>query len=41
MQNLIEVIKEGRISKKLARAIIRKLQKHNVLIDPDLIDAAV
>ena len=40
MQSLIEAIKSGKISKKLARLIIRKLRKLNVAIDPELIEVA-
>ena len=40
MQNLIRAVKEGRISKQLARLIIRKLKKKGLPVDPQLIVAA-
>jgi hypothetical protein len=40
MQNLIKAIKEGKISKRLARIIIRRLIKRKIDIDPELIRAA-
>jgi hypothetical protein len=40
MQNLIKAIKEGKISKRLARFLIKKLLKKGVNIDPELIDLA-
>jgi len=39
MQNLIKAVKEGRIPKRLARLIIRKLIAKKISIDPNLIDA--
>jgi len=38
MQNLIKVIREGRISKAMSRVIIRKLKKKGIVVDPELID---
>lgn len=40
MQNLIKAIKNGKISKRLARLIIRRLLRLNILVDPDLIEVA-
>lgn len=40
LRKLIESIKKGKISKKLARVIIRRLQRKGVLIDPELLDIA-
>ena len=40
IQNLIEAIKKGKISKRLARLIIRRLIKLNLVVDPELIEAA-
>lgn len=40
MSNLIRAIREGRISKAAARAIIRRLRKEGVYIDPELVEAA-
>lgn len=40
MKNLIEAIKKGKISKVLARLIIRRLRSEGVEIDPELIMAA-
>jgi hypothetical protein len=37
-QNLITAIKEGKISKAMARYIIRKLIKQKISIDPELLD---
>jgi len=39
IKNLIKAIKDGKISKQLARLIIRRLRKLNIPIDPELIDA--
>lgn len=36
--NLINAIKDGTISKKLGRAIVRKLLKQGVLVDPELLE---
>lgn len=36
MQNLIKAIKEGKISKAMARAIVRKMRKKGFNIDPEL-----
>ena len=38
LRNLIQAIKEGRISKKLARLIVRKLVKKGIMVDPELTD---
>jgi hypothetical protein len=38
LKNLIKAIKEGKISKVVARAIIKKLERNGVLVDPDLIE---
>ena len=38
LKNLIKAIKEGRIPKIVGRAIIRKLKKRGLLIDPRLLD---
>lgn len=40
MQNLIKAVKKGRISKRLARVIIRKLLRQGLEVDPELIRAA-
>lgn len=40
MGNLIKAVKEGRISKRLARLIIRKLIRKGVTVDPELIEVA-
>jgi hypothetical protein len=40
MQNLLEVLKEGKITKRVARILIRKLLRAGVSIDPELIEAA-
>jgi hypothetical protein len=40
MQNLLEVLKEGKISKRVARILIRKLLRAGVWVDPELIEAA-
>lgn len=40
MQNLIKAIKSGKISKRLARLIIRKLLRLNMAVDPELIKVA-
>jgi hypothetical protein len=37
-QNLIRAIKEGKISKSMARYIIRKLKQKNISVDPELLD---
>jgi hypothetical protein len=37
-QNLITAIKEGKISKAMARYIIRKLRQKNIPVDPELLD---
>ena len=41
MQNLIKAIKSGKISKRLARLIIRRLLRLNVPVDPELIELAI
>ena len=38
MKSLIQAIKEGRISKKIARLIVRKLLKKGTRVDPELLD---
>lgn len=38
MQNLIRAIREGKISKAMARLIVRRLKKKGILIDPELAD---
>ncbi len=40
MKNLIKAVKNGKISKRLARLIIRRLIKLNMVVDPELIEAA-
>lgn len=40
IQSLINAIKNGKISERLARLIIRKLIRLGISIDPELIDAA-
>lgn len=40
IQNLIRAIKNGKISKRLARLIIRRLLKLNIAVDPELIEVA-
>jgi len=40
MNNLAKALKYGRISKKLARIIIRKRMKGSIVIDPDLVKLA-
>jgi hypothetical protein len=36
MKSLIKAIREGKITKSMARLIIRKLRKKGVPIDPEL-----
>jgi len=38
MRSLIKAIREGKISKAMARLIVRKLKKKGILIDPELAD---
>ena len=38
MRNLIKAIREGKISKAMARFIVRRLKKKGILIDPELAD---
>lgn len=38
IKNLIKAIKEGKISRKIARLIIRKLRAQGILIDPELLE---
>jgi hypothetical protein len=38
IKNLIKAVKEGRVPKVVARAIIRKLKRRGLLIDPELIE---
>lgn len=38
LKNLIRAIREGKISKAIGRAIVRRLQKKGVDIDPELLD---
>ena len=40
MKNLIEAIREGRVSKPVDRTIIRKLKRKGIIVDPELIDVA-
>lgn len=40
MENLIKAVKEGKITKRLARLLIRRLLRLGVNVDPELIDAA-
>ena len=40
IQNLIKAIKNGKISKRLARLIIRRLLRLNIAVDPELIQVA-
>lgn len=40
MQNLIKAIKSGKIPKRLARLIIRRLLRLQVVVDPELIEVA-
>ena len=39
MQNLLEALREGKISKRVARILIRKLIRKGVPIDPELLEA--
>lgn len=39
-QNLLKALKEGKISKRLARLLVRRLVKQGIHVDPDLISAA-
>jgi len=39
MQNLLEALREGKTSKRVARILIRKLMRKGVLIDPELLEA--
>ena len=36
MKSLIKAIREGRITKQMARLIVRRLRKQGVHIDPEL-----
>jgi hypothetical protein len=38
LKNLIKAIKEGRIPKIVGRAIIRKLKKRGLLVNPELLE---
>lgn len=38
LKNLIQAIKEGRISKAIGRSIVRRLQKKGIVIDPELLE---
>lgn len=40
MQSLVEALRSGKLSKRLARAIIRRLKRNNIPVDPELIDLA-
>jgi hypothetical protein len=40
LQNLLEILKDGKMSKRVADVIIRKLLREGVSIDPELIEAA-
>lgn len=38
LKNLIRAIREGKISKAIGRAIVRRLQKQGVAVDPELLE---
>lgn len=38
LKNLAKAIKEGKISKEIGRCIVIRLQKRNILIDPELLE---
>ena len=38
LKNLIKAIKEGRISKPIGRAIVRRLQRKGTAVDPELLE---
>ena len=38
LRNLIKAIKQGKISKVVGRAIIRKLRKKGIPVDPELVE---
>ena len=38
LKNLIKAIKEGKISKAIGRAIVRRLEKKGIVIDPELLE---
>jgi hypothetical protein len=38
LKNLIKAIKQGKISKVVGRAIIRKLKKKGLPVDPELLE---
>lgn len=40
MQNLLEVLREGKISKRVARILIRRFRRKGVKVDPELMEAA-
>lgn len=40
MKSLIEAIREGKITKAMARFIIRKLRKKGIPVDPELAELA-
>ena len=40
LRSLIQAIKEGKISKEVGRAIIRRLIRNNIEIDPELIEVS-
>jgi hypothetical protein len=40
MQSLLEAVRKGKISKRVARILIRKLLRKGVPVDPELIEAA-
>ena len=40
MQSLIKAVREGRISKAMARIIIRRLRKKGLPVDPELVELA-
>ena len=38
LKNLIKAMKEGRISKTMGRAIVKRLQKRGIALDPELLE---
>ena len=38
MKGLIEAVREGKITKQVARIIVRRLKKKGVPVDPELIE---
>lgn len=39
MQNLLEALKRGKISREVAKIIVRRLKRKGILIDPELLEA--